>query len=98
MPPANFQQLANFIWSVADLLRGPYRPPQYERVITLFPRQTLSKLAPDELTALLGLNPVGKGKFVEYEADPNLKDFENIPSMMLNWRRWKSGSWHCYGK
>jgi type I restriction enzyme M protein len=25
MTPANFQQLANFIWSVADLLRGPYR-------------------------------------------------------------------------
>ena len=33
MIPANFQQLANFIWSVADLLRGPYRPPQYERVM-----------------------------------------------------------------
>ena len=30
---ANFQQLANFIWSVADPLRGPYRPPQYERVM-----------------------------------------------------------------
>lgn len=30
---AGFQQLANFIWSVADLLRGPYRPPQYERVM-----------------------------------------------------------------
>jgi type I restriction enzyme M protein len=30
---ANFQQLANFIWSVADLLRGPHRPPQYERVM-----------------------------------------------------------------
>ncbi|WP_145247439.1 type I restriction-modification system subunit M [Pseudomonas oryzihabitans] len=30
---ANFQQLVNFIWSVADLLRGPYRPPQYERVM-----------------------------------------------------------------
>jgi type I restriction enzyme M protein len=30
---ANFQQLANFIWSVANLLRGPYRPPQYERVM-----------------------------------------------------------------
>ena len=26
MPPANFQQLSNFIWSVAELLRGPYRP------------------------------------------------------------------------
>ena len=33
MAPGNFQQLANFIWSVADLLRGPYRPPQYERVM-----------------------------------------------------------------
>jgi type I restriction enzyme M protein len=31
----SFQQLANFIWSVADLLRGPYRPPQYERVMLL---------------------------------------------------------------
>lgn len=30
---ANFQQLANFIWFVADLLRGPYRPPQHERVV-----------------------------------------------------------------
>lgn len=33
MSSSNFQQLANFIWSVADLLRGPYRPPQYERVM-----------------------------------------------------------------
>ena len=30
---ASFQHLANFIWSVANLLRGPYRPPQYERVM-----------------------------------------------------------------
>jgi len=28
-----FLPIANFIWSVADLLRGPYRPPQYERVM-----------------------------------------------------------------
>ncbi|AFY80819.1 type I restriction-modification system subunit M [Oscillatoria acuminata] len=27
------QQLSNFIWQIADLLRGPYRPPQYERVM-----------------------------------------------------------------
>lgn len=26
-------ELSNFIWSIADLLRGPYRPPQYERVM-----------------------------------------------------------------
>lgn len=25
--------LSNFIWSIADLLRGAYRPPQYERVM-----------------------------------------------------------------
>jgi type I restriction enzyme M protein len=28
-----FQELSNFIWTIADLLRGPYRPPQYERVM-----------------------------------------------------------------
>lgn len=26
-------ELSNFIWTIADLLRGPYRPPQYERVM-----------------------------------------------------------------
>jgi type I restriction enzyme M protein len=26
-------ELSNFIWQIADLLRGPYRPPQYERVM-----------------------------------------------------------------
>ena len=29
----NFHELSNFIWQIADLLRGPYRPPQYERVM-----------------------------------------------------------------
>ncbi len=24
---------ANLVWQIADLLRGPYRPPQYERVM-----------------------------------------------------------------
>lgn len=33
MTTAKVQTLSNFIWSVADLLRGPYRPPQYERVM-----------------------------------------------------------------
>ncbi|MEZ5580408.1 MAG: hypothetical protein R3F40_13940 [Candidatus Competibacteraceae bacterium] len=37
------------------------------------------ELAPDELKALLSLNPAGKSQYVEYEADSNLKDFENIP-------------------
>ena len=30
---ANHQEHINLIWQIADLLRGPYRPPQYERVM-----------------------------------------------------------------
>ena len=29
----NPKELGDFIWQIADLLRGPYRPPQYERVM-----------------------------------------------------------------
>ena len=29
----DFHYYSNFIWDIADLLRGPYRPPQYERVM-----------------------------------------------------------------
>ena len=37
----NFGEKVNFIWSVADLLRGPYRPNQYKDVmlpLTVLPR------------------------------------------------------------
>nr|WP_281722940.1 class I SAM-dependent DNA methyltransferase [Nitrosomonas nitrosa] len=30
---AKHHELASLIWQIADLLRGPYRPPQYERVM-----------------------------------------------------------------
>jgi HsdM N-terminal domain len=30
MPDHNY--FANLIWQIADLLRGPFRPPRYERV------------------------------------------------------------------
>ena len=30
---ASHTDLANLIWEIANLLRGPYRPPQYERVM-----------------------------------------------------------------
>lgn len=29
----NFSEKTSFIWSVADLLRGPYRPNQYKDVM-----------------------------------------------------------------
>src|SRR5438067_12823862 len=32
-PMNQFGDKVSFIWSVADLLRGPYKPPQYGRVI-----------------------------------------------------------------
>lgn len=33
MTAINFNEKANFIWSVADLLRGPYKPNQYKDVM-----------------------------------------------------------------
>lgn len=30
---ADHSSFSNLIWQIADLLRGPYRPPQYERVM-----------------------------------------------------------------
>ena len=30
---ATHTDLSNLIWEIANLLRGPYRPPQYERVM-----------------------------------------------------------------
>src|SRR3954470_23979140 len=30
---ADHNYFSNLIWQIADLLRGPYRPPQYERVM-----------------------------------------------------------------
>ena len=33
MPSAQHQNLVGFIWNIANKLRGPYRPPQYRRVM-----------------------------------------------------------------
>lgn len=30
---ADHNSFVNLIWQIADLLRGPYRPPQYERMM-----------------------------------------------------------------
>ena len=32
-PASDHAYFSNLIWQIADLLRGPYRPPQYERVM-----------------------------------------------------------------
>ena len=56
--PVSFQELSNFIWSVADLLRGPYRPPQYERVMFHDRAASLRRCA--------GTNERGGHKTLEY--------------------------------
>jgi type I restriction enzyme M protein len=38
----NFGEYVSFIWNVADLLRGPYKPNQYGRVI--LPMMVLRRL------------------------------------------------------
>ena len=53
MPDHNY--FANLIWQIADLLRGPYRPPQYERV--MLPMTVLRRF--DCVLAPTGQGPVG---------------------------------------
>ena len=40
----NFGEKVSFIWSVADLLRGPYKPAQYGKVILPRVHDTLGGL------------------------------------------------------
>ncbi len=60
----NFQEFSNFIWSVADLLRGPYRPPQYERV--MLPMTVLRRfdcvLEPTKEAVVKRFNQIKNGK------------------------------------
>jgi len=71
---ANQHELANFIWQIADLLRGPYRPPQYERV--MLPMTVLRRfdcvLAPTKDAVLKRFNRLKETKVKNY--DPILND------------------------
>src|SRR5271157_5235954 len=62
----NFNEKANYIWSVADLLRGPYRPNQYKDV--MLPLTVLRRLdcvleptKPKVLVEYQGWKDKGKG-------------------------------------
>jgi len=67
---ADHHQLSNFIWQIADLLRGPYRPPQYERV--MLPLTVLRRfdcvLAPTKPRVLARYEQV-KDKFTDEALD-----------------------------
>ena len=72
MTTANFQRLSNFIWSVADLLRGPYRPPQYERV--MLPMTVLRRFD-------CVLSPTKKAVLAKYEKHKH-KDSQLIDQLL----------------
>jgi type I restriction enzyme M protein len=63
MPDHNY--FANLIWQIADLLRGPYRPPQYERV--MLPMTVLRRfdcvLAPTKAMVLAEHDKLKGGRF-----------------------------------
>jgi len=65
----NFSEKVSFIWSVADLLRGPYRPNQYKDV--MLPMTVLRRLdcvlepTKDEVLSKLKTLQGGKVKNVE---------------------------------
>ena len=71
MPDHNY--FANLIWDIADLLRGPYRPPQYERV--MLPMTVLRRfdcvLAPTKSKVLAEYKRRG-GKLVDRALDSKL--------------------------
>jgi type I restriction enzyme M protein len=70
----NHQEHANLIWQIADLLRGPYRPPQYERV--MLPMTVLRRfdcvLAPTKARVLAEYERLRDGKVVGEALDRKL--------------------------
>ena len=85
MPNPSSQSLSSLIWSVADLLRGPYKPHEYGAVILPFTvlRRIDSVLAPTKAAALQALtDSTEKG----LEPDPFLRratklDFYNTSKL-----------------
>jgi len=65
----NFSDKVNFIWSVADLIRGPYRPNQYKDV--MLPLTVLRRLdcvlesTKDKVLAKYQEMKGGKGKLMQ---------------------------------
>jgi type I restriction enzyme M protein len=74
MPDHNY--FANLIWQIADLLRGPYRPPQYERV--MLPMTVLRRfdcvLAPTKAKVLTEFEKRKGGKLEGDALDSKLND------------------------
>ena len=77
----NHHELANLIWQIADLLRGPYRPPQYERV--MLPMTVLRRF--DSVLA-----PTKKKVLAEYERRKGGKFTDDALDKVLNKSKWRA--------
>jgi type I restriction-modification system DNA methylase subunit len=53
MPAENHSQIASFIWSLCNLLRGPYKRNEYRKVVLPLPEQAAIAAYLDEETAKL---------------------------------------------
>lgn len=71
-------ELSNFIWSVADLLRGPYRPPQYERV--MLPMTVLRRFD----SVLEPTKEAVRAKYLELERKGSVERLGNNIDRQLN--------------
>ena len=76
----NFSDKVSFIWSVADLLRGPYRPNQYKDV--MLPLAVLRRLdcvlEPTKDKVLARLKALQGGKIKDLE--PPARCFTSAPT------------------
>ena len=76
----NFGEKVSFIWSVADLLRGPYRPNQYKDV--MLPMTVLRRLdcvlepTKDKVLERKKKLAGGKVRLLGYDLDEGLTEFE----------------------
>jgi type I restriction enzyme M protein len=74
---ADHNTFANLIWQIADLLRGPYRPPQYERV--MLPMTVLRRfdcvLAPTKTDVVRAHERLQGGKLAGDALDSTLNRF-----------------------
>jgi len=98
----NHHYYENIIWQIADLLRGPYRPPQYERV--MLPMTVLRRfdcvLAPTKTDVLRKYEKIDTNKYKDDALDKLLNntagerfhnhsqlDFENLKEIQIILRK-----------
>jgi len=76
MATEHHDKLVGFIWTIANKLRGPYRPPQYRRVMLpmIVLRKKYSMVVLMKMTSL-NSNQLSNGIF---ESKRRIKTYKNL--------------------